>query len=122
MAEEIKKLFQDYREGKLSRREFMRRAILVTGSLAAANSIIESLVPSGADAAVVSPDDSEILTHNVQFKGKTTSLSGYLARPVKAGRYPALIVIPLLYRLFMSRSHLARGRAPAAGEVQQSEA
>ena len=33
-----------------------------------------------------------------------------------------LIVIPLLYRLFMSRSHLARGRAPAAGEVQQSEA
>jgi carboxymethylenebutenolidase len=93
MAEEIKRLFQDYREGKLSRREFMRRAILVTGSLAAANSIIESLVPSGADAAVVSPDDSEIVTHNVQFKGKTTSLSGYLARPVKAGKYPAIVVI-----------------------------
>jgi carboxymethylenebutenolidase len=33
------------------------------------------------------------VTHNVQFKGKTTSLSGYLARPVKAGKYPAIVVI-----------------------------
>ena len=93
MAEEIKRLFQEYREGKISRREFMRRAILVTGSMAAANSIIESLVPTDAHAAVAAPDDPAILTHNVQYKGKTTSISGYLARPVKAGRYPAVIVI-----------------------------
>jgi carboxymethylenebutenolidase len=93
MAEELKRLFEEYREGKISRREFMRRAILVTGSLAAANSIINSFAPSRAHAAVVAPDDPTILTHNVQYKGKTTSISGYLARPVKAGRYPAIIVI-----------------------------
>ena len=93
MAEELKRLFEEYNEGRLSRREFMRRVILVTGSLAAADSIINSLAPSGAHAAVVAPDDPAILTHNVQYKGKTTSISGYLARPVKAGRYPALIVI-----------------------------
>jgi carboxymethylenebutenolidase len=61
--------------------------------LAAANSIINSFAPSGAHAAVVAPDDPAILTHNVQYKGKTTSISGYLARPVKAGRYPAVVVI-----------------------------
>jgi carboxymethylenebutenolidase len=92
MAEEIKRLYQEFCEGKISRREFMRQAILLTGSLAAANSFIESLAPAGAHAAVVAPDDPAILTHNVQFKGKTTSISGYLARPVKAGKYPAVVV------------------------------
>ena len=93
MAEEIKRLYQEFCEGKIPRREFMRRAIIVTGSLAAANSLIDTLVPAGAHAAVVADDDPAILTHNVQYKGKTTSISAYLARPVKAGKYPAIIVI-----------------------------
>lgn len=93
MAEEIKRLYQEFCEGKISRRDFMRQLIMVTGSLAAASSMIETLAPAAAHGAVVSPNDPEIITHNVQYKGKTTSISGYLARPVKAGRYPALIVV-----------------------------
>jgi carboxymethylenebutenolidase len=93
MAEEVKRLYREFCEGRISRREFMRQVILVTGSLAAANSLIDTLAPAAANAAVVSPNDPEIITHNVQYKGKTTSISAYLARPVKAGRYPAIIVI-----------------------------
>jgi hypothetical protein len=36
MADEIKQVLQEYRDGKLSRREFIHRAIAFTGSLAAA--------------------------------------------------------------------------------------
>jgi carboxymethylenebutenolidase len=93
MAEKIKELIRDYQEGKLSRREFMRQAIMVTGSLAAANSLIGSLLPSRALAAQVAPTDPDILTHNVEYEGKAGPILAYLARPVKAGKYPGIIVV-----------------------------
>ncbi|HWP22714.1 MAG TPA: dienelactone hydrolase family protein [Candidatus Binatia bacterium] len=93
MPEELKEAYQAYREGKISRREFMQKAIIATGSLAAANSLLRSLTPAGAYAAQVPLDDPTILTHNVEYKGKAGSIWAYLARPVKAGKYPAVIVI-----------------------------
>jgi carboxymethylenebutenolidase len=93
MAEKIRELLREYQEGKLSRREFMRQAVIVTGSLAAANSLIGSLLPSAAVAAQVPPNDSDILTHDVQYDGKAGPIFAYLARPVKAGKYPAVIVV-----------------------------
>jgi len=93
MAEKIKELIREYREGRISRREFMRRAIIVTGSLAAANSLIGSLLPRDSHAAQVDPNDPAILTHNVAYESKAGPVSGYLVRPVKAGQYPGLIVI-----------------------------
>lgn len=93
MAEEIKRLFQDFRSGKISRREFMRQAILVTGSLAAANSMISALAATEAAAAQVSESDPALLTHNVSYDGKAGKVTGYLVRPVKAGKYPGIIAI-----------------------------
>jgi carboxymethylenebutenolidase len=93
MAEKIKELLREYQQGKLSRREFMRQAIIATGSLAAANSLIGSLLPAAAVAAQVPPNDPDILTHNVQYDGKAGPIFAYLARPIKAGKYPAVIVV-----------------------------
>ena len=93
MAEQIKRLWQDFREGRISRREFMRRAITITGSLAAANSIIAALGTGKAAAAQVAESDPAILTHNVTYSGKAGPVMAYLARPVKAGKYPGVIVI-----------------------------
>jgi carboxymethylenebutenolidase len=93
MAEKLKELIREYEEGRISRREFIRQAMVVTGSLAAANSLISSLLPTKSHAAQVAPDDPAILTHNVQYEGKARPVFAYLARPVKAGQYPGLIVI-----------------------------
>jgi len=93
MAEEIKRLLEELRNGKLSRREFMSRAIMITGSLAAANTILEALAPAEAAAAQVAETDPAILTHNVTYDGKAGKVAAYLARPVKAGKYPGVIVI-----------------------------
>jgi hypothetical protein len=41
MPEEIKKLIRDYHDGKITRREFMRRAVILTGSLAIADGLID---------------------------------------------------------------------------------
>jgi carboxymethylenebutenolidase len=93
MAEEVKRLLQEFRAGKISRREFIRQAILVTGSLAAANSMIEALRPAEATAAQVAPNDPDLVTHNVKYDGKAAPIMAYLARPLKAGKYPAVVVI-----------------------------
>jgi carboxymethylenebutenolidase len=93
MPEELKELIREYEEGKISRRDFMRQAVIVTGSVAAANSLIGSLLPRDSYAAQVDPDDPAILTHNATYEGKAGLVSGYLVRPMKAGQYPGLIVI-----------------------------
>jgi carboxymethylenebutenolidase len=93
MAEKLKELIREYEAGKISRREFIRQAIMVTGSLAAANSLIASLAPSNSYAATVAPDDPEILTHNVQYDSKAGPVFAYLARPMKAGKYPGIVLI-----------------------------
>src|SRR5262245_40698646 len=93
MAEKLKELVREYEEGKISRRDFMRQAVVVTGSLAAANSLIATLLPRDSHAAQVDPNDPAILTHNVTYEGKAGLVGGFLARPMKAGQYPGLIVI-----------------------------
>jgi carboxymethylenebutenolidase len=93
MAEEIKRLWQDFRSGKISRREFMRQAIMITGSLTAASGMIAALGSAKASAAQVADNDPAVLTHNVSYDGKAGPVAAYLARPVKAGKYPGVIVI-----------------------------
>ena len=93
MAAELKKLLREYERGRVSRREFMRQAVMITGSLAAANSLIAGLLPPDSYAAQVAPNDRDVLTHNVKYEGKAGPVFGYLARPMKAGKYPGVIVI-----------------------------
>src|SRR5919106_1036036 len=93
MAEKLKELIQEYKKGAIPRREFMRQAMILTGSLAAANALIDGLSPSSSNAAQVAPDDPEILTHNVEYQGKAGPVWAFLARPVKTGKYPGMIVI-----------------------------
>jgi carboxymethylenebutenolidase len=93
MAEEIKRLLEELRDGKLSRRDFMSRVIMMTGSLAAANAMIDSLTGADASAAQVQESDPAILAHNVTYDGKAGKVSAYLVRPTKAGKYPGVIAI-----------------------------
>ena len=93
MAEKFKELIREYRDGKITRREFMRKALAITGSLVAAGRLLEQLTATGAYAGEVDPGDPAISTSDVDFPGKAGTVFGYLARPAAAGKFPALIVI-----------------------------
>ena len=93
MAEEIKKLAEEYRDGKISRREFIQKAVVLTGSLAVATRLIDSLLSPSAHAAQTDPNDPGLKSSEVQYPGKAGTLFGYLSRPSAAGKYPAIIVI-----------------------------
>ncbi len=94
MAENVEKLVQQYRDGRINRREFIRRAIVLTGSLAAATNLIDSLVSRSASAAQVDPNDPALTSIDVKFNSSDgTSVSGYLTRPQGNGQRPAVVVI-----------------------------
>jgi len=93
MPEEMKKLIQEYQEGRITRREFMQRAVVFTGSLAVAASLIDAIVPSGSHAAMVDPNDPALASSDIQYTGNAGTVFGYLTRPKASGNYPAIIAI-----------------------------
>ncbi len=93
MAENVEKLVQEYRDGRISRREFIQQAVVLTGSFAAANALIQLFTPSIGYAAQVDTNDPGLKSSEVQYPGKAGTVFGYLSRPSAAGKYPAVIVI-----------------------------
>ncbi len=93
MAEEVKELVRKYNEGKISRRDFIRQTVLLTGSLAVATSLIESLIPAPVHAAMTDSNDPALVSEEVQYTGKAGTLFGYVSRPKGSGPYPAILVI-----------------------------
>jgi carboxymethylenebutenolidase len=92
MPEEMRELLDSYRKGGITRREFIRRAAIMTGSLAAAAALLDGAIMATAEAQV-DPADPAILWHNVEYTGSAGPVAGYLARPKAAGRHPAVVLV-----------------------------
>ena len=101
---------EDYREGRMSRRDFVMKAIGVSGGLAAAMGLFSSVGLTAADIAAaqaapreahqisnpvtVSPDDPDITVSDVEFTSVDgSSLMGYMAMPSAPGLYSGIVVI-----------------------------
>lgn len=105
---------EDYREGRLARREFLRRAVIFGGGVARGTSVLAALgivasadevaaaaggpaPPAAAAAApVVSPDDPSLETRMVSYPGTPPgprTVIGYLAQPKGASHAPGVVVI-----------------------------
>jgi len=93
MAEEIKKLLREYRSGAITRRDFMRRAVALTGSIAAANMLMSSFAQAATYSGEVAPNDPAVRGNDVEFPGKAGPVYGYLARPSASGKFPAVVII-----------------------------
>ncbi len=96
--------------GQVDRREFIRRAALVTGGSILSFSLLGSLacqqeelketavleaVPTHAPGPgeTVSPTDPRIEAGPVEFQGEDATLMGYLARPKSEGPHPTVLVL-----------------------------
>lgn len=94
MPEEVRRLIQEYEEGKVSRREFIMKAVAITGSFAAANVLIQSFIPSIGYAAQVDPNDPALASSDVKFAAEDgAATGGYLTRPKGDDRRPAVVVV-----------------------------
>src|SRR5881394_130441 len=92
---EVLKLFDGLVHGAITRREFLDRAskYCVGGVTAAA--VLEMLTPNFAWAQQVKKDDPRIKAEYAGYDSPQGSgkMRGYLARPAKAGKVPAVLVI-----------------------------
>jgi carboxymethylenebutenolidase len=91
MRQEIIQLYDEYTHERLGRRVFMDRLTKLTGGTAAAAALLPVLENNYAKAAIVTPDDSRLVTERVSFGDQ---MGGYLVRPADAaGPLPGVVVI-----------------------------
>lgn len=91
MDQRIINLYDEYTHKPLTRHEFLKRLTLLTGSTAAAMSLLPMLENNYARAAVTRQED--LLTEYVSYPGAPNQMTAYLARPKEEKKYAAVIVI-----------------------------
>ncbi|PNY82139.1 dienelactone hydrolase family protein [Deinococcus koreensis] len=103
---------EDYREGEMERREFLRRSVLLGGSVVGARTLLATLGITGVSAAElaaaqtaapqnepaksryqIAPDDPEIEAGAVTYEALGRTNLAYLARPKGGGAAPVVLVI-----------------------------
>jgi carboxymethylenebutenolidase len=93
--QELLDLFHEYQHGDMDRRSFLNGvARFAVGGLTVA-AIFESLTPNYAWAQTVPKDDASLKLgyETVPSPAGNTEIRGYLARPAKGKKFPAVLVI-----------------------------
>lgn len=93
MDQRIINLYDEYTHKPLSRKLFLQRLAILTGSTAAALAILPLLEVNYAAAATISEDDEDLILENVTYPGDGTTMKGYFAKPKKHGKYGSVVVI-----------------------------
>lgn len=93
MIKEIITLSEEYRNGQVSRRKFIKKLSLLAGSTTAALALLPLLEKRSVYAATAADDDPSLFTEFITYPGETGDIRAFLARPEEDKRYPAVIVI-----------------------------
>ena len=93
MDQKIIDLYDEYTHAPLERRVFLARLAGLTGSAAAALSLVPLIESNYARAATVPTDDRRLDTGRTTYLGATGEIKAYMVRPKGAAKLPAVIVI-----------------------------
>lgn len=93
MEDKVGNLVREYKEGFITRREFIQRASVLVGGTVLATAMVETLPFDAAAAAVVEPGDPSLDSAAVEFPGDGTVIHGYLSRPKKKAEKRAGLII-----------------------------
>lgn len=93
MDQKIINLFDEYTHKPLKRDDFIKRLILLTGSITAAMTTLAQLEVKYDKAVTISESSTDIITEHITYPTDDITMKGYLARPSAAGKYGAVVVI-----------------------------
>jgi carboxymethylenebutenolidase len=94
--QQIYDLYDEYCHSEMQRREFLRRASVLTVVGGSALAMAQALLPRYADAQEVSFTDKRIKANYVDYPspgGTSGEMRGYLVVPAEGGPFPAVLVI-----------------------------
>jgi carboxymethylenebutenolidase len=93
MDQKISALYDDYRQGRTNRRQFIRRLALVAGSSSAALALLPVLDLNSALLTNSDQTDPELISEFIKYTGETGEIKGFLSRPKSGNKFPAVLVI-----------------------------
>jgi len=91
MTKKVNELYDEYRSGKVNRREFMKKLALVTGGTAAAVIILPDFNQASASAA--KKGSVKLINEFISYPGATGDMRAYLSVPKGKKKFPGVIVI-----------------------------
>lgn len=91
MDQKIINLYDDYTHIPLTRSEFIRRLVLLTGSFTAAISVLPMIEVNAAGMKITG--DEDLFTERISYTGQPGAMQAYVARPKAVKKYPAIIII-----------------------------
>ncbi len=91
MNRKVDELYEEYRNGRVSRRDFMKKLAIVTGGTAAAVVIL----PGSNEAAARSEqtETMKLINEFITYPGATCDMKAYLSMPEGKDKLPGVIVI-----------------------------
>jgi carboxymethylenebutenolidase len=92
MNQDIINLYDEYTHKPLTREDFLKRLVKLTGSMAVAMTVLPSLEGCYTRPATTATA-SDLHTENITYPGATGDMKAYLARPAKEKRYGTVVVI-----------------------------
>ncbi|MFA9452754.1 MAG: dienelactone hydrolase family protein [Candidatus Aminicenantaceae bacterium] len=93
MDQKILDLYENYANGSLDRRGFLKRLAFLAGGTAAACTMLPLLENSYLRAQVVARDDPRLDVEDIEYPAATGQMKAHFAMPRDAGKLPAVIVI-----------------------------
>lgn len=91
MDQRIINLYDEYTHAPLTRNDFLKRLIQLTGSTAAAMAMLPLIEVNQAHAAVT--PDQDLFTEQITYPGVNGDMQAYVARPETNKKYAAVVVI-----------------------------
>lgn len=86
-------LYDEYTNGSLNRREFLKKLTVLVGSTTAAVALLPIIEDRYAKAQIVPKDDSRLDTEYIKYPAETGEMRAYYARPKGEAKLPGVIVI-----------------------------
>jgi len=93
MDPKISNLYSEYSNGRIDRRQFIKKLALLAGGTAAAYSLLPVLEGNQLHAAAPSVNQVDLHTEMITYPGGSGDVMAYLARPSGDKKLPAVIVI-----------------------------
>lgn len=92
MDKKFGKLYRDYLDNKIERRDFVKKVSLFMGGIAA-TSFLPVFESNYLKAAEELQTGDDLFTEMISYPGETGEVKAFLARPKKKKKYPAVIVV-----------------------------
>ena len=90
MYEKIATLYADYKQGRLNRRDFVRKFAIVAGGTAAASALIPHIEKNNS---LFSQDDQDLNTESITYPGESGEIKAFMAWPKTGKKFPAVLII-----------------------------